>query len=126
MLERRRLERACAERVDDIRHERRILNGGPVAEDRLLSNPRFRAEMRGADVRGRIGARAAGVDVVRASVDELCVLESDLRVPSGVASMLENRRMTMRILPERLAAQSVGPVRRCPDGRPGRVARPRV
>jgi uncharacterized circularly permuted ATP-grasp superfamily protein len=59
---------ARAERVDDIRHERRILNGGPVAADRLLSNLRFRAEMRGADVRGRIYAHVAGADVVRAGV----------------------------------------------------------
>ncbi len=116
------LERGLLQRVralnaflDDIYHDQRILNGGPVAADRVLSNTQYRAEMRGVDVPGRIYAHVAGVDVVRAGEGEFYVLEDNLRVPSGVSYMLENRKMMMRLLPELFAAQSVRPVHRYPD-----------
>jgi len=55
--------------------------------------------MRGVDVPGRIYAHVAGVDVVRAGEGEFYVLEDNLRVPSGVSYMRENRKMMMRLLP---------------------------
>ena len=53
--------------------------------------------------------------MVRAGEGEFYVLEDNLRVPSGVSYMLENRKMMMRLLPELFAAQSVRPVQHYPD-----------
>jgi uncharacterized circularly permuted ATP-grasp superfamily protein len=116
------LERGLVQRVralnaflDDIYHDQRILEGGPVPAERILGNTQYRAEMRGVEVPGRIYAHVAGVDVVRAGEGEFYVLEDNLRVPSGVSYMLENRKMMMRLLPELFAALSVRPVQHYPD-----------
>ena len=55
------------------------------------------------DVPGGIYAHIAGVDIVRAGAGEYYVLEDNLRVPSGVSYMLENRKMMMRLFPELFA-----------------------
>jgi len=116
------LERGLKQRVkalnaflDDIYHDQRILADGKVPAARVLGNSQYRPEMRGVDLPGRIYAHVAGVDVVRAGEGEFYVLEDNLRVPSGVSYMLENRKMMMRLLPELFAAQSVRPVQHYPD-----------
>jgi len=52
---------------------------------------------------------------VRADDGEFVVLEDNLRVPSGVSYMLENRKMMMRLFPELFATQSIRPVQHYPD-----------
>ena len=71
--------------------------------------------MQGIDVPGSIYAHIAGIDVVRAGRGEFYVLEDNLRVPSGVSYMLEDRRMMMRLFPELFARHSVAPVEHYPD-----------
>jgi len=66
-------------------------------------------------VPGGIYAHIAGVDVVRAGAGEYYVLEDNLRVPSGVSYMLENRKMMMRLFPELFATRSIRPVQHYPD-----------
>ncbi len=81
----------------------------------MLGNTQYRREMQGMDVPGGIYAHIAGVDVVRAGEGEYYVLEDNLRVPSGVSYMLENRKMMMRLFPELFATQSIRPVQHYPD-----------
>ncbi|MEO7432682.1 MAG: circularly permuted type 2 ATP-grasp protein, partial [Dokdonella sp.] len=57
----------------------------------------------------------SGIDLVRAGDGEYYVLEDNLRVPSGVSYMLENRRMMARLIPELFARQQIAPVERYPD-----------
>jgi len=116
------LERGLKQRVQalnaflhDIYHEQRILAAGRVPAERVLGNTQYRREMRGLDLPGGIYAHIAGVDLVRAGEGEGDVLEDNLRVPSGVSYMLENRRMMMRLLPELFATQSIRPVQHYPD-----------
>ncbi|MFX7377775.1 circularly permuted type 2 ATP-grasp protein, partial [Acinetobacter baumannii] len=54
-------------------------------------------------------------DVVRAGAGEFYVLEDNLRVPSGVSYMLEDRRMMMRLFPELFSRYRVAPVEHYPD-----------
>ena len=79
------------------------------------ANAQYRAEMQGMDVPGGIYAHIAGVDLVRAGAGEFYVLEDNLRVPSGVSYMLENRKMMMRLFPELFATQRIRPVQHYPD-----------
>jgi uncharacterized circularly permuted ATP-grasp superfamily protein len=60
-------------------------------------------------------AHIAGVDIVRAGEGEFYVLEDNLRVPSGVSYMLENRKMMMRLFPEAFARNVVAPIDHYPD-----------
>jgi uncharacterized circularly permuted ATP-grasp superfamily protein len=116
------LERGLKQRIaalnaflGDIYHGRRILEAGIVPQERVLGNTQYRREMQGMDVPGGIYAHIAGVDVVRAGDGEYYVLEDNLRVPSGVSYMLENRKMMMRLFPELFATQSIRPVQHYPD-----------
>ena len=81
----------------------------------VLGNAQYRPEMAGITVRGGIFAHIAGIDLVRADDGLWCVLEDNLRVPSGVSYMLENRKMMMRLFPEIFATQSIHPVQHYPD-----------
>ena len=69
----------------------------------MFCNAQYRPEMQGIDVPGGIYAHIAGIDVVRAGAGEFYVLEDNLRVPSGVSYMLEDREMMMRLFPELFA-----------------------
>src|SRR6266568_1400482 len=116
------LERGLKQRVQalnlflhDIYHDQSILKAGVIPPQRVLANAQYRREMQGMDVPGGIYAHVAGVDVVRAGEGEYYVLEDNLRVPSGVSYMLENRRMMMRLFPELFATQSIKPVEHYPD-----------
>ncbi|HEY4210298.1 MAG TPA: circularly permuted type 2 ATP-grasp protein [Steroidobacteraceae bacterium] len=116
------LERGLKQRVQalnafvaDIYHEQRILQSGIVPAEQVLCNAQYRPEMQGVDVPGGIYAHIAGIDVVRDHDGRFCVLEDNLRVPSGVSYMLENRKMMMRLFPELFARNSVAPVEHYPD-----------
>ncbi len=116
------LERGLRQRVHalnlflhDIYHDQAILKAGRLPPERVVGNPQFRSEMIGMDVPGGIYAHIAGVDVVRAGAGEYYVLEDNLRVPSGVSYMLENRKMMMRLFPELFATQAIRPVQHYPD-----------
>ncbi|HEY5929106.1 MAG TPA: circularly permuted type 2 ATP-grasp protein [Burkholderiales bacterium] len=101
--------------LHDIYHEREILRAGKIPTDRVLQNKQYRPEMVGIDVPGGIYAHVAGIDLVRAGAGEYYVLEDNLRTPSGVSYMLENRKMMMRLVPELFARQSIAPVEHYPD-----------
>src|SRR5260370_41096056 len=62
-----------------------------------------------------IWVHIAGIDIVRVDADEFYVLEDNARTPSGVSYMLENREVTMRLLPDLFARHSVAPVDDYPD-----------
>lgn len=101
--------------LQDIYHEQEILKSGRIPPEQVLKNAQYRPEMHGVDVPNGIYAHIAGVDVVRAGEGEFYVLEDNLRVPSGVSYMLEDRKMMMRLFPELFARHSVAPVEHYPD-----------
>ena len=101
--------------LNDVYHDQEIIKAGHVPAEQILSNSQYRPEMQGVDVPGGIYAHIAGVDVVRAGAGEFYVLEDNLRVPSGVSYMLENRRMMMRLFPELFSRYRVAPVEHYPD-----------
>jgi len=71
--------------------------------------------MQGVDVPGGIYAHIAGIDIIRDAAGEFCVLEDNLRVPSGVSYMLENRKMMMRLFPELFSEYRIAPIERYPE-----------
>jgi uncharacterized circularly permuted ATP-grasp superfamily protein len=117
MLERGLLQRVAALNafLADIYGAQRILGAGVVPRERVLGNVQYRREMAGVSVPGGTYAHVAGIDLVRAGDGQWHVLEDNLRVPSGVSYMLENRRMMMRLFPEIFATQSIHPVQHYPD-----------
>lgn len=100
--------------LHDIYHDRRILSYEVMPESLVLNNAQYRPQMIGIDLPNEVYAHIAGIDIVRAGEGEYYVLEDNLRVPSGVSYMLENRKMMMRLFPELFAAQPVAPVEHYP------------
>lgn len=101
--------------LHDVYHDQEIFKAGRIPAEQVLGNAQFRKEMVGIDVPEQIYAHIAGVDLVRAGVGEYYVLEDNLRTPSGVSYMLEDRKMMMRLFPELFARQSIAPVDHYPD-----------
>jgi uncharacterized circularly permuted ATP-grasp superfamily protein len=101
--------------LHDIYHEQNILKAGIIPSEQILNNAQYRPAMLGVDVASDIYAHIAGVDIVRAGAGEFYVLEDNLRVPSGVSYMLEDRKMMMRLFPELFACNRIAPVEHYPD-----------
>jgi len=101
--------------LHDIYHAQEILKAGKIPVEQVQHNAQFRREMVGVDVPGGVYAHIAGVDLVKHADGEYYVLEDNLRTPSGVSYMLENRKMMMRLFPELFAQQSIRPVDHYPD-----------
>ena len=101
--------------LHDIYHDQEIIKAGIVPPDKIIGNSEYRPEMCGVDVPNGIYSHVAGVDVVRAGEGEYYVLEDNLRVPSGVSYMLEDRKVMMRLFPELFSKQLVAPVDHYPD-----------
>jgi uncharacterized circularly permuted ATP-grasp superfamily protein len=101
--------------LGDVYGEQRILKDGRIPLDLVMENGEYRHEMRGFQVPGGVYSHISGIDLVRAGDGEYYVLEDNLRVPSGVSYMLENRRMMTRLLPELFARLQIAPVERYPD-----------
>ena len=103
----------------DIYHGQEILRAGRLPAEQVLNNAQFRPEMKGVEVPGGLYAMIAGIDLVRAAgadgKGEYYVLEDNLRVPSGVSYLLENRKMMMRLFPDLFSRYDVQPVEHYPD-----------
>jgi uncharacterized circularly permuted ATP-grasp superfamily protein len=105
--------------LHDVYHGQEILKAGIVPAEQVLNNAQFRPEMMGVDLPGQTYSHISGIDIVRAAQPDgsgtYYVLEDNLRVPSGVSYMLENRKMMMRLFPELFAQHRVAPVAHYPD-----------
>jgi len=105
--------------IHDVYHGQEILKAGIVPAEQVLKNAQYRPEMRGVNVPGDVYSHIAGIDIVRAGNADgsgsYYVLEDNLRVPSGVSYMLENRKMMMRLFPELFSMHRVAPVAHYPD-----------
>jgi uncharacterized circularly permuted ATP-grasp superfamily protein len=121
-LEWRRLEAGLTQRVralnlflDDVYGPRAILRENVIPAELILRNPFYRPEMIGRRAPHGIWVHIAGIDIVRVDDQSFYVLEDNARTPSGVSYMLENREVTMRLLPDLFARHHVAPVDDYPD-----------
>ena len=105
--------------IHDVYHGQEIIKAGLVPSEQIFQNAQFRPEMIGVKVPGDIYSHISGIDIVRAcnaqGEGEYYVLEDNLRVPSGVSYMLEDRKMMMRLFPELFSKNRVAPVEHYPD-----------
>jgi uncharacterized circularly permuted ATP-grasp superfamily protein len=101
--------------LKDIYHEQFILKDGIIPAELIYSCPNFLREMINVNVPHDIYTHIAGVDLIRDHDGKFYVLEDNLRTPSGVSYMLENRSITYRIFPDLLPKNNVLPVKEYPD-----------
>ncbi len=105
--------------IHDVYHDQEIIKAGIVPREQIMQNAQFRPEMMGVNVPNQIYSQISGIDIVRApdaqGNGEYYVLEDNLRVPSGVSYMLEDRKMMMRLFPNLFNIHRVAPVAHYPD-----------
>src|ERR1700704_515683 len=101
--------------IHDIYHKQAIIKARVIPAEQVYNNAQYRPEMQDISVASDIYAHIAGVDIVRAGEGEFYVLEDNLRVPSGVSYMLEDRKMMMRLFPELFTRHKIAPVDHYPD-----------
>jgi len=100
--------------LHDIYHEQHILKEGIVPNALIASCPHYTREVAGIDVPHQIYVHISGIDLIRGDGGEFFILEDNLRTPSGVSYMLENREVTKRLFPDQVAAHQVRMVNNYP------------
>jgi uncharacterized circularly permuted ATP-grasp superfamily protein len=101
--------------LKDVYHGQSIIKDKIIPASLIQSCPNFLKEMVGVDVPFDIYTHISGIDLIRDSDGSFYVLEDNLRTPSGVSYMLENRNMTYRIFPGLLPKNNVRTVNDYPD-----------
>ena len=106
---------ALNEFIDDIYHAQRILNDGVIPQDVITSAVSYRKECQDLNPPWKVWCHITGTDLVRDRDGQYYVLEDNLRVPSGVSYVLENREVLKRIFPAVFEGLSVRPVMEYPS-----------
>ena len=96
--------------IDDVYHEQRVVADGVFPAELLDHSVNFRKECVGANPKFGVWAHISGSDLVRDADGTMYVLEDNLRVPSGVSYVLENRAISKRAFADLFAKQSILPV----------------
>lgn len=86
--------------INDVYNDQKIFKDKVVPEELIFESTNFRKECLGIKPRYGVWAHICGTDLIKGDKGEFLVLEDNLRVPSGVSYMLENRRVTKRVFPE--------------------------
>ncbi len=96
--------------INDLYNEQRIVKDGVFPLEVLDGSKNFREQCKGMTPRFGVWAHVCGTDLVRGGDGTVYVLEDNLRVPSGVSYMLENRQLMKRLFPELFQASHIMPV----------------
>jgi uncharacterized circularly permuted ATP-grasp superfamily protein len=96
--------------IDDLYNAQKIVKDGIFPLEVLAGSKNFRTQCKGMTPRFGVWAHVCGTDLVRDSDGTMYVLEDNLRVPSGVSYMLENRQLMKQLFPELFKASDIQPV----------------
>lgn len=93
--------------LKDVYNDQQIIKDGIIPAHLIASCPHYLREVHGVKVPHDIYVHISGIDLIRGEEGKFYILEDNLRTPSGVSYMLENREVTKRIFPEMFAANNV-------------------
>jgi uncharacterized circularly permuted ATP-grasp superfamily protein len=96
--------------IQDLYAKQRIVKDGIFPRALLADSVNYRPQCEGVTPKGGVWAHVCGSDLVRDRDGTLYVLEDNLRVPSGVSYMIENRMVTKRVFPELFETTTILPV----------------
>lgn len=102
--------RALNRFIDDLYHDQQVVRDGVFPTELLEHSVNFRPQCRGVSPAFGVWAHICGSDLVRDADGTMYVLEDNLRVPSGVSYVLENRAISKRAFADLFAQQSILPV----------------
>ena len=100
--------------IEDIYNEQSIIKAGIIPAEVILSSKDYREECKGMKLKHHAWACICGSDLVRDHKGKFYVLEDNLRVPSGVSYMLENRSVSKAAMPEAFQDINIQPMHQYP------------
>jgi uncharacterized circularly permuted ATP-grasp superfamily protein len=116
-----RIERGLKQRIqalnlfiDDLYHDQRVIRDGVVPRHVIDSSKGFRTQCKGFNPPKGIWCHITGTDLVRHRDGQIYVLEDNLRCPSGVSYVLQNRQLMKSLFPEVFASARIRPVSNYP------------
>lgn len=108
------VEAGCKQRInalnmflDDIYHEQRIMKAGVVPDSYVYASGCYEPWMMNINLEKPVYSHISGIDLIRDEAGKFCVLEDNLRTPSGVSYMLESRNISKMLLPDLYESASV-------------------
>lgn len=96
--------------IHDVYNDGKIFKNGVVPHALIADSGNYRPQCQGMKPRFNVWAHVCGTDLVRDGDGQFYVLEDNLRVPSGVSYMLENRTVTKRVFPELFENYDIQPI----------------
>ena len=96
--------------IHDVYHKQEFLNENPILKSLILDSPNFLEECKGITPKNKIWANISGTDLIKDHLGKFYVLEDNLRVPSGVAYMLENRNVMKKVVTDLFSKYQVSPI----------------
>ncbi|MGE0483615.1 MAG: circularly permuted type 2 ATP-grasp protein [Gammaproteobacteria bacterium] len=96
--------------INDVYNEQKVFRDGIVPRELILESSNYRAACVGMKPKFGVWAHICGSDLIRDRDGTFYVLEDNLRVPSGVSYMLENRKVTKRVFPELFESENMRPI----------------
>ena len=106
--------RALNHFIDDVYNEQKIFKDKVIPRELLQKSKNFRRQCVGMKPAYGVWAHICGTDLIKDRDGQFYVLEDNLRVPSGVSYMLENRVVTKRVFPELFEHHDIMPVTEYP------------
>ena len=96
--------------IDDLYNDQRVIADGVFPAELLAASVNYRPQLRGIHPKHGVWAHISGTDLVRDDDGQMYVLEDNLRVPSGVSYVIENRGVAKRAFAELFQRQRIRPV----------------
>jgi uncharacterized circularly permuted ATP-grasp superfamily protein len=96
--------------IHDVYNEGKIFKDKIIPEELVKKSKNYRKECKGMKPVHEVWAHICGTDLIRDADGKFYVLEDNLRVPSGVSYMLENRTVTKRVFPELFENYDIQPI----------------
>lgn len=96
--------------IDDLYNDQQVISDGVFPAELLAASVNYRPQLRGVHPRHGVWAHVSGTDLVRDADGVMYVLEDNLRVPSGVSYVIENRGVAKRAFAELFERQRIRPV----------------
>jgi uncharacterized circularly permuted ATP-grasp superfamily protein len=101
--------------IDDMYHEQRIIRDGIMPESMISSSKGYLKQLHGMNPPKGIWCHITGTDLVRGADGQIYVLEDNLRCPSGVSYVIENREVMKRTFPQLFEGHNILPVETYPE-----------
>ena len=101
--------------IDDVYNDKKIFKDNVIPRELVFNSPYYLKECDGFSPKHKAWSNISGIDLIRNIKGDFLVLEDNLRVPSGISYMLENRMVMRDVFPELFTRYKVSDIHQYPN-----------